>query len=103
MELVSDIVDAPRYQKRTYVPGTQLLAGQPETNTRHGPRVDRWDWRNGECLHWPCVSELPAGDGYELSPIPSRSHRTSDLLLGPIIPRSRETMAAGIRGHIGME
>ncbi len=72
--------------------------------TRHGPRVDRWDLRNGECLYWPCVSELPAGDGYELSPIPSRSHGTSDLPLGPpIAARSRETMAAGIPGHIGME
>ncbi len=36
VELVSDIVDASRYPKRTYVPGTQLLAGQSETNVPGG-------------------------------------------------------------------
>ncbi len=72
--------------------------------TRHGPRVDRWNLRTGEYLNWPCVTELPAGDGYELSPIPSRSHGTTDLPLGlPIAPRPRETKVVSIPGHTGMK
>ncbi len=71
--------------------------------TRHGPRAGRRDLLTGECLQGPCVSELPAVDGHELSPIPSRSHETNDLPLGPpITPRSREITAVGIPGHIGM-
>ncbi len=95
-------------------PGTDLYTGDsafcravgdeyPGWITRHGPRAGRRDWLTGECLQWPCVSELPAVYGYELSPIPSRSHETNDLPLGPpTTPRSREIMAVGIPGRIGM-
>ncbi len=89
----------PMYQGLSFLQGSRRRMWI----TRHGPRVDRWDLWTDECLNWPCVSELPAEDGHELSPILSRSHGTSDLPLGPpIAPRSRETMAAGIPGHIGM-
>ncbi len=103
LELVGNLVDLPLDRERTNVAGTQIMAGQAETQIPGvtaipGRLAGTWVWGNAGHLQSSYVSALPVRGGCEPSPTFSDLLETNRLQLESLRAlTSTERAGAGSR------